>query len=595
MIPATILAAFLASPGMSATPATPPAPAAPAKADAPSVSVFLKAAAAKAPSCRTTPVDDKLVRAPLFSPDSASCPVANVAGDVIALRELAGALEVGHLTRSPRTAAPAKRPDMDFTPALDRLITTRLLVLEAREMRLDQTPDFRAEVDKFKASRERTMLQQTAVKGVKPDPAEVERLYREAVREWKLKSVLLEKEADAKAFEAALKAGGSFDAVTKKFVAEKKAKGGGKAEFVSPKHMLPEVRQAVEHAKPGVPTGLVKVASGWIVLRVDGTRYPPNNAKARADARATSLARKEREAVRNYYLSLVKKYATVDEPLLKSIDFEANGEKGFDALLKDERPLVKIAGEKPITVGDLTREVALKFFHGIASPIEQKRVNPHKAESFERLVGSRLFAREAAARNLDQRPEHRREVEAYERALAFSLFMEKVVKPEVKVTEDDAMRHYEQHKADFTAPEMFKLDGIAFASPREAQAALEKLKGGTDFSWLRSTAPNQLAPERRSLQFDGSTVSASTLPRELAQALTNASTGAYRLYSRRDGEVYVVRVVDQRAPAVQPYAEAREEIAKKLFNEKLMQGMKEYAAKLRKAQPVEVLITRVAT
>jgi hypothetical protein len=563
-----------------------------APAEATSARALLKPAAAAEPACRATRVGE-LVAVPLFSPASAECPVASIEGEVIALRELADALEVGHMSHSPSTPAAAKKPDMDFTPALDRLITSRLIVREAREMRLDADPSFRANIDEFKASRLRAMLQQIAVKGVQPDAAEVERLYRDAVREWKLKSVLLEKEDVAKSFEAALKAGGSFDALAKKYIAEKKAKGGEKAEWVPPKQMLPEVRGVLEKAKPGVPTGLVKLPSGWAVMRVDGLRYPAKDAAARAAARATSIARVEREAVRRFYQSLLKKHATVDQALLDKLDFEANGEKGFGALLEDQRPLVKIAGEKPVVVADLAQEVGSKFFHGLEAPIREHRVNRQKAESFERLLGARLFAKEAAARKLDALPEYRREVVDYERALTFGAFVEKVIRPEVKVTEDEAMKYYEQQKAEFTAPQMYKLDGIAFTTAGRAQSALDLLNAGTDFPWLKTTATDQLPPEKCSLRFDGTTLSVNALPRGLAKALTGTSAGAYRLYAAGEAEVYVVRVVEQVAPAPQPYVEAREKIAKKIYADKITQAIRDYADKLRKVQHVDVLISRI--
>jgi parvulin-like peptidyl-prolyl isomerase len=567
--------------------------AAAAPAQTPSASVLLKAAAAGAPACRTAPVDGQLVRALLFSRESEQCPVALVGDEAIALRELAGALESRHLSRSPRSAASVEPPEMDLRAALDRLIVTRLIVQEAREMQLDETPEFRATIESFEASRVRAMLQREAAKRAKPDRVEVERLYREAVREWKLASVLVEKEEDAKAFEAALKSGKRFQAVAKQFVAEKKAKGGGKAEFAPRKRMLPEVLAAVQRAKPGVPVGPVRVEGGWVWLRVDGTRHPPNDTAARADARARSLARVEHEAVRRFYLSLVEKHAKVDERLLAQLDFEARGEAGFAELLADERPLVTIRGEKPITVAELAREISTKFFHGLAGPIQQKRVNLQKEGAFERLLGARLFAKEAAARKLAARPELRREVDERERALAFDTLVEKVIAPDVSVKEEEAQRHYEEHKASFTAPEMFKLDGMAFATAREAEDALAKLKAGSDFGWLRTNLA-QLAQERRTLQLDGRTLSANTLPGDLAKALVGSRSGEYRLHAPRDGEVWVVRVIEQTPPATKPYWEAREAIAKTLLAEKLAQAIRDYADQLRKVQRVEILVARVS-
>jgi parvulin-like peptidyl-prolyl isomerase len=555
---------------------------------------LLKAPAATAPACRTSPAGDQLVQAPLFAPESAQCPVAKVADELIPLRELAAALEQGHMAHRPKSTGAQQRPDMDFTPALDRLVTTRLVVLEAREMNLDETPDFKAAVDSYRAARLRTMLQESVTKSLKPDPAEVRKIYADAVREWKITSVLLEKEEDAKAFEAALKAGATFDATTKKFVAEKKAKGGEKSDWVSPKHARPEIRAVASTAKPKVPVGPVRVEGGWVMFRVDATRVPQNDKAARAEAEAASLARKQHDAVRAFYQSLVAKYAKVDSALVKQIDLEAGGEKGFEALLKDPRPLATIQGEAPITVGDLTKEVSTKFFHGLASPIAEHRVNREKDAAFERLVGSRVFAKEAAVRKLASRPEYKRDVADYERGLAFNTFVEKVISPGVQVTEGEAMGYYEQHLASYTAPEMLRLDGFAFQTAKEAQGAIEKLKTGTDFAWLRQNAPGQLPPEQRTLQLDGGIVSANTVPPDLMKAISGAKSGDYRVYAAGKSEVYVIRVAERVPPAAQPYPEAREKIAKKLYVEKMASALKDYAARLRKAQPVDVYITRIS-
>jgi parvulin-like peptidyl-prolyl isomerase len=583
MIPASLLAAALA-----ATAATPtPAGGSPARA-------YLKPVAASAAGCAATPEGD-LVVVGLFAPEGEACPIAKVGDETVFLRELSAALELKHLARAPGTRAPAKRPEMDYAPELDRIITARLLVQEAREMQLDQTPEFRAEMESYRASRLRVFLQREATRDVKPDPAEVERLYRDLVREWKIASVLLDQEQDAKAFVAALKGGGRFEALAKKVSDQKKGRGDGKAQWVSRKHMLPEIRDAAMAGKTGVPVGPVRIANGWVVLRIETVRYPKGDADAMADARERSGARLEREAIRRFYLALKKRDAVVDEPLLKSLDFEAGGEKGFEALVADARPIATIKDEKPVTVGDLARELSKNFFHGMAGPIREKRLTVQKEAAFEKVLGSRLFAKEAAARKLATRPDYLRDVEGYERAYAFNAFIDRVITPDVKVAEADGLAFYEQHKAEFTAPEMFKLDGFAFAKAADAEAALAKLKAGTEFGWLRSTAPDQVPPEKRTLQFDGHTVSAGTFSPELARALVGAKAGEYRLYGAGPAEVYVLRVVEQIPPATQPYGEVRERIVKKLYAEKLDRAIVEYAAKLRKAQRVDVLIARVST
>jgi parvulin-like peptidyl-prolyl isomerase len=578
MIVDLLLAAALAA-------AAPQTPAVTAKA-------FLKAAATATPACKATSAGADLVEVLLFSPEGAECPVAKIGEDTVLLRELASTLETRHLSRPPGAGTPAKAAAMDVKPEVDRLITARLFVQEAKEIQLDQQPEIRDDLERMRAATLRDMVQRIPARKAKADPKLVEKQYREAVREWKLASVLVDKEDAAKALAAALKGGADFQGLAKKLKDEKTGRGDATSQWVPRKKMLPEILAAVQDAKKGAIVGPLQVGSGWVVLRVDGIRYPEDK-EARAAARDQALLVAQRAAIRDFYLELRKRHAVVDEALLKSLDFEAGGEPGFVALAKDERPLVKIEGEKPITVGDLTNEVGKKFFHGIAGPIEQKKVNTQKDLAFEKLIGTRLLDREAKARKLADTSDYRVEVGAYERALLFGTFVEKVIRPDVKVAEAEATTFYDKNKAKFTSPEMLKLDGFAFEKAADAEAALAKLKDGTDFAWLRNTAPGQVPVEKRSLVFDGHTVSAGALGPDLAKSLAGVRAGDYRLYGAGDAEYYVVKVLEQTPPATQPYAEVREAIGKKVFGEKMDKAIADYAAKLRKAQRVEVLLVRV--
>jgi hypothetical protein len=569
--------------------------AAPASAKVSSAYAVLKSApAAPVPACRVTRSDGGEIRATLYADDTAACPVARVADEEIPLGELADALAATHMAKDSMARRGAKPLGMDFATPLDRIIDVRLIVLEAKDMGLTEQPDYKAAMDAFRASTLRTMLQEQAAAGAKPDPAMVDRLVKAAVKQWKIRSVMFEKEEDAKAFRAAVAKGGSFDALAKAAVAGKKAQGGEPG-WVSGKQMLPELAQAANALQKGQLSPPVKLTNGWVVMKLEGVRYP-EDAKVRAQATAQSLAEQQRKAVRKFHESLVKKYATVDEKLLQSIDFEAGGEAGFQALLKDTRVLAQIRGEKPITVAELTDDVSKRFFHGIADPIKEKRVNKFKIDAFETILGSRLFAREAKERKLDQSPAYRQKVEEYERVLAFNTFIELVLVPGVKVTESDAIALYEKRKDQFTFPQMYQVDAIGFDSAKAAQATLEKLRAGTDLEWLRANAEGQLKVDDQALQFTGTPVSVKGMPASLAKALTGAQPGDYRLYVTDDGKQhYVLRVVNQVPPTVKPYADVREELAREVESEKIGAAVKDYAAKLRKVQKVEVIIVRIAS
>ena len=86
------------------------------------------------------------------------------------------------------------------------------------------------------------------------------------------------------------------------------------------------------------------------------------------------------------------------------------------------------------------------------------------------------------------------------------------------------------------------------------------------------------------------------MPASLARTLTGAQPGEYRLYATDDGKQhYVLRIAGQVPPTVKPYADVREELAREVEADKITAAIRDYAAKLRKTQKVDVIIVRIAS
>jgi len=199
------------------------APTAPKATTAETAGAFAVLASAPVPpraGCKVARDAGGDLRAALYAADTAACPVARVAADEIVLGELANALASSHTAKGSRASRGEKPKGMDFAPTLDRIIDVRLLVLEAREMGLTEQPEYRQAIEGFRATTLRTTLQEQAAASARPDPAEVEKIFRAAVKQWKVRSVLFDKEEEATAFRAAVGKGGSFDALAKAAVAE---------------------------------------------------------------------------------------------------------------------------------------------------------------------------------------------------------------------------------------------------------------------------------------------------------------------------------------------------------------------------------------
>jgi parvulin-like peptidyl-prolyl isomerase len=564
-------------------------------AAAPSTFAYLKPSVAPVPAdCKGAKAVAGLVQVPLFGEDSGACPVARIGEDRVMLSELSETLAAAHEERGGKPGGQVKGADQQFGPALERLIRVRLVVDEAEGMGMADLPDVKELLARFDLQVARLALETQATEGIEADPAETERLYQRATREWKVKSLLFEKKPDAAAFVKAVRAGGSFDALAAKAVAAKKARGGGEAEAVRAGKVQAEVGKALDKMKVGGLSSPVVVPGGFAVVQVVALGHFDDPAM-RTIARESSQTAQKKKALSKLYDELVEKYARIDKALVEKLDWEAK-KPGHEALAKDQRVVVTIQGEKPVTVADLTLELASTFFHGLDAPVKEKRVNREKKKALQEILARRLFVKESLARGLQDGPAVKRATLDYRRAVLFGGFVEKVIVPDVKVTEPDAQGYYARHATEYSYPQMFKLDGIAFTSAKGAEDAVERLRTGTDFQWLRANADGQVAAKERSLPVDvASVVMASSLPAGLSKALAGSSTGDYRIYPAAEKEVYVIRVVENVPARLQPYLEVREAAARAVYDEKLIEAVTAYADKLRAAADVEIYLARIGS
>jgi hypothetical protein len=428
-----------------------------------------------------------------------------------------------------------------------------------------------------------------AIRDVKPDPKEVDRLYKDAVREWQLRSLLFQKESDAKATASQLAAGKKFDAVAKELVASKKAQGGEEGSWVPAAKLLPHLVDALKKTKVGATTPALRVQDGWTVILVEAVRYPDDPA-ARARAEATSRLEQQKKALKRFYDGLVKRYAKIDEKLLKKLDFEAK-QPGFEALKKDPRVLATFQEGPPVTVGDLTRKLEEQFYHGIDNATQRKRLNRAKLTTIDEMVAPRVVAMEAKRLGVQKTPEYQRKVAAAENGILFGAFVQKAVLPDVKLSEEDLKKYYEAHKQDFTYPAFYRMEAIGFAKLKDAEAAVAKLRSGTDFKWLNANAEGKL-PETAEGAPRG-LVSEKAMPAALVKALEGAKSNDYRVYAAAPDQAWAVHLLEVIPSKAQPYEEARQGIGERLFGEAVQKNLQDWIGKIRKAHSVQVFLVRI--
>ncbi len=526
-------------------------------------------------------------RIPLFSPLFLRFPAATVDGDPITVKELTEALARAHEGKEGEAAAGRK----DYQDMLTRLVNVRLIVREAKNMGFDELPDVRSAVDAFGRKTLRQQFMDQYVKDVKIDDAVVEKTYRELVTEYKIRAMLFDRKELARKVRAEIKNWADFDAAASRLLESKQAKVDREGIYLKRDGIFPEVYKKISSLTAGSVTPVIPVNAGFAITKVEDVRVTEDPA-AKEQARQEALDRERARVLSAYKNALIKKYVKLNARLFKGLDYESK-KPGIKELSRDRRVLAEIAGEKPVTVADLTEALMEKFYHGIEEAVESKEVNKEKFTALDGIIHKRIFTKEALRHGIDKTEEYRDALKEFNDSVLFSAFVQKVVAPEVKVEEAEMKAYYEERRADYSSPETVRLTSLAFKTRKAAEEALGKLRKGTDFQWVKSNAEGQTENADKLIPDDGQPVPVTRLPEALQKTVTGARSGEFKLFEKADGPAYVVFIQDLAPPRPQPFETVKEVVQKMVFAGKLKTMLEEWAGKLRAVYPVKMYITGV--
>jgi hypothetical protein len=512
--------------------------------------------------------------------------VATVNDEPITLEEFNRAIAASHAARP--GAKTAGR--IDYSKIINRMINTRLIVLEARNIGLDALPEIRKMVADFSRETLIKLLLEGYVKDIKPGQDEVEKIYQEMVKEWQISSVRFKTEKLARNFEEKIKGGNNFEEAVKNVLDEGTAEEGKVGQYLKDEDLAPQIAQVVAKMEIGSISPVVAIGEkGFIILRLEGERFPEEeDAEAMKRARRQVLNQARGKAARDYYQDLRKKYLKINEELIDGLDYESE-EPGFDSLLEDKRVIAEISGEQPVTVGELTKGLKQKFFHGVERAIKAKEVNKKKYEVLEGIVEERILLQEALKQGIDTSDEYKNKIKEYEISVVFGAFINKVIVPDIKLDQKELKAHYQENMEKYTFPEMMRIKELVFESKNDAVSAVEKLRKGTDFNWLSSNAEGQVDKNTGGLlRFKGELLTVSSLPEGVQKSVSGANPGDFRLYESPEGYFYVLYIYHLLPGAPRPFESVRKDIAKEVFRDKVRKAVEDYADQLREYYPVKI-------
>jgi hypothetical protein len=295
----------------------------------------------------------------------------------------------------------------------------------------------------------------------------------------------------------------------------------------------------------------------------------------------------------------------LDEEVLEDMSFEGERvgvlwfrkQQPFDyqTLLDDERVIAKIRGDDAFTVSvaDVARALKKKYFHGVERATgKEGELNQKKTIVLKNILFEKTATMEAVARGMNETEEYTDAVEKYENSLLFGEFINKVIAPDVSISEEEARQYYQEHIDDFSTPPMYRMNGLAFSALSDAKDALGKLRKGADFNWVSANSPGQVDKDTKGvLSFDGALLSSTALPKGLSKIADGARQGDSLLYSSPNDYHYVISIAKVFPPEPQDFETARETIGRSISDQKVKALLDDWVGKLREAYETRIFIT----
>jgi len=434
------------------------------------------------------------------------------------------------------------------------------------------------------------MLLEQYVEKIQPDAGEVNRIYESLVREWKIRSLRIKKETDAKKIEAQLKEGKDFDDIFRRAMQWRSTEGDPEGLYLKNDQLKLPVAQVISKMEVGSVSPVLSLGKdGYIVFKLEEKRIPASeDPRARRIAYRQALNEQRVKAARQYFEELKKSYVKLDRDLFSALDYESE-ELAMQKLLDDQRVLAEVRDDRPITVAEFSKALRQRFYHGVKLAAETKKLNSKKESVLEDMLQKRLLLIEARKKRIDRSEEFKSRVKEYENSAIFDTFLKKVLIPEIKPDPKALEDYYKANLGQYTIPQMMGIKDLAFVKRDDAVDALQKLNKGTDFAWLSANAQGQVAPDTLGLiNFEGRPLTLNSLPEDIRKAVSGARAGDFRLYESPAGHYYLLYIHQVIDPVQQPFDAVKEEIAKQVFNLKVRESIERWADQLSKYYPVKI-------
>ncbi|AEH45650.1 hypothetical protein Thein_1794 [Thermodesulfatator indicus DSM 15286] len=466
-----------------------------------------------------------------------------------------------------------KEPNMKFPETPDPFIDWLLIANEAKRMELDSDPLYKHKIRVFLEVRGLLLLKNEEVD--KKIDISQKRLWKEYKTNYiprlKIKALITQDYKVANNWKKSIKTKEAFDALYEKLEKEKKARDFG---WERPITIPEEIRNEVLKANKDEIVGPVKYKNTYFLLFIEdklGSDPTDFNTVKR------EIIKKIRKKDEAYYTeklieNLKKKYnVKINWDILKLISLDTIPEN-----LKEKTVLV--IGDRELKAiqfwEKFKKEIDLRFHK---RKLSSEDIDKMKHFVINTYISQTLTSLEALNRHYEKEPPLKDLYEFYKKQLLVVLFEEKIIKPQIKVTEEEMKDFYTKNKEKFTRPSMVEIAVIKTRDPKLIKNVYKRIKQGENFFKIgKEIQFHTLRPEKYFLN--------QLVPemRDAIKGLKPNEVSSIIEFKRGDNTWYcLVYLIKHYPEKAHPYEIVKDDIRRILEQEKFNSLKKEYINKLR--------------
>jgi parvulin-like peptidyl-prolyl isomerase len=480
--------------------------------------------------------------------------LAVVDGEPITIEDMKYSLQIAHRREDLSSAK-----DLNISQYIQKLIDERLIIQEARRMGLEQDAEIQEKIRAYILRESVVRLyNEEIVQKVSVSEKDVLNYYKKNYERFILSIIETNSEKDAREILEQLKKGENLN---------------NNEVILTRRSMRPYIEKVVSTLNPGEFSEVIKRDDRYLIVKLIDRQEALNEEFEDLRESIEQAVRKQKEKKRSdRYLEHLREQASIkiNREILSAIRLDQEGEER-EKWLKDESPIAQV-NESILTVKD---------FIAMAST----GIKKSKEEILNNWIDRKLVDQEALSRHYEREPEFKNRVKRYEDQLLKRKFIEKVIIPQIKISDKELKDYYLTHQEDFVKPVLFKIQQITVKTMNEAKDVLNSLQNGADFSWL---AKRRSIDSVASLGGTLGWYTKAQLSEPIREIIDTLKPGDISPILEIDSLYKIIRLQERTKREFEEFDKVKESIYRAVFRKKIKEIYNKYVAQLREEAEVKI-------